>query len=323
MKVLVVGSSKIDLFFEVIEKSHIKSSGNDVLLAAGDKIPIDIKRIALGGNGANISVGLKRLGHETTFFTYFGNDVFSKEMEDIIKKEGINLKAQNIGDKSSLSLILDLDKDRIIFSHHEPKAHPFTYDDPALPDFVYLISVGPSWEETYEEVLEFVKKNNIPLIFTPGSPQIDSASQVLKDVTDSAKIIFVNLDEAKKLLKLQGIQVQQNPKEILSKMKSLGAEVVSVTDGLNGAYAIDKNNETYFIKPFGQEAVERTGAGDAYASSFLAHYLLGLDVAECMKRGTFNANSVVSKVGAQEGLLNKEEMEKIAADNKDFKAEKI
>lgn len=323
MKVLVVGSSKIDLFFEVIEKSHIKDDGNNVVLSVGDKIPIDIKRIALGGNGANVSVGLKRLGHDTTFFTYFGNDVFSKEMEDIIKKEGINLKAQNIGDKSSLSLILDLEKDRIIFSHHEPKAHPFAYNDSGLPDFVYLISVGPSWEETYEEVLEFVKKNNIPLIFTPGSPQIDSSSQILKEVMDSAKIIFINLDEAKKLLKLQNIEVPQSPKDILLKIKSLGVEVVSVTDGLNGAYATSKNNDTYFIKPFGQEATERTGAGDSYASGFLAHYLLGLDVAECMRRGTFNANSVVSKVGAQEGLLTKEEIDKISEENKDFKAERI
>jgi len=39
-------------------------------------------------------------------------------------------------------------------------------------------------------------------------------------------------------------------------------------------------------------------------------YLSGYPINECMRYGTFNASSVITKVGSQEGLLTKEEMEK-------------
>lgn len=323
MNVLVVGSSKIDLFFELENKSSVAVSDKNIALKLGDKIPVGVKKIALGGDGANISVGLKRLGIPTRFYTFLGNDFFSKEMEETIKKEEVDLIVRKNGDKSSLSLIFCLNSDRIIFTSHEVRDHKFLYEADKLPDFIYLTSVGDQWQDFYKQVLNFCKQYKIPLGFTPGSVQLKEKSGILFDVFKSSKIVFLNVDEAKKILDFQNIPHTEDIKDILGKMKLMGIETVSLTNGLEGSWAIDSSNKFYFIRSFGQKAPEITGAGDAYTSGFLSFYLQGLETKECMRRGALNAGSVVSKIGAQEGLLSKEEMERISSENKDFVAEEI
>ena len=54
--------------------------------------------------------------------------------------------------------------------------------------------------------------------------------------------------------------------------------------------------------------IERTGAGDAYSTGFLAGLLFGKDVTEAMRWGSANATSVIGKIGAQPGLLTKKQM---------------
>lgn len=323
MNVLIIGSSVIDLFLDIKDKSHITGNDNNVSLKLGDKIPIDLKKIALGGDGANISVGLKRLSIDTTFFTFFGNDLFSKEMEETLKKEGVKLIAEREGERSSLSLIFNFNKDRIIFSHREQKDHNFYYNEETLPDFIYLSSIGEKWLDAYAKALDFTKKNNIPMGFTPGTPQLKQNSEILIACLKNSKIVFINRDEAEKILKFQKISYSNDIKDVLSKVKNLGMEVLSVTDGISGAYALDNNGNYYSIESFGEGAVERTGAGDAYTSGFLSHYLLGLDIPGCMRRGCFNAHSVVLKTGAQDGLLTRLEMEKLSEENKGFTAQEI
>lgn len=311
MKVLVVGSSVIDLFLEIKDKSKVVSGSETVSFRLGDKIPIDLNRLAIGGDGANISVGLKRLGIETSFYTSLGNDLFSKEIEEALVKEGVKLIVQREGQTSFLSLILNFDKDRIIFTNREERNNDFNYND-LDPDFIYLASVGDKWEEVYRKVLNFAKEKNIPLGFTPGGPQLEKPHELVTGVLKSSKIVFLNKDEAEKILKFNNIQYQNEIKDILSKLKTLGTEILSVTNGLEGAYCLDKENNFYSIKPFGTNLVDRVGAGDAYTSGFLSGYLSNQRIIDCMKRGTFNASSVVQKTGAQEGLLTKEEMERMA-----------
>ncbi|MDP3987918.1 MAG: carbohydrate kinase family protein [Candidatus Levybacteria bacterium] len=321
MNILVVGSSIFDIILEIEDKSQAETADGKVFLKLGDKIPVDINKLALGGDGADISVGLKRLSVDSTFYTFLGEDIFSKKIEQTLNKESVNLIAIREGENSSISLIVNFDRDRIIFSHRELREHDFSYEG-KNPDFVYLSSMGEKWEEAYKKVLNFVKNNNIPLGFTPGSPQLKKNSDILMEVLKSSKIVFVNRQEAEKILRFQNIQYT-DIKDVLFKVKNPGMEVLSVTDGLAGAYAMNQEGDFYFIEPFKNNTVDRVGAGDAYTSGFLSGYLLGMGIGECMRRGAFNSHSVVLKTGAQDGLLRKEEMDKMMEENREFKAEKI
>ena len=53
---------------------------------------------------------------------------------------------------------------------------------------------------------------------------------------------------------------------------------------------------------------ERTGAGDAYSSTFTAAVAMGLSLEEAMRWAPINSMNVVQHVGAQEGLLQKSDL---------------
>lgn len=319
--VLVIGSSVIDLFLEIKDPGKFAIAGPTVAFKLGDKIPTDIKRIALGGNGANVSVGLKRLGINSIFYTYFGDDLFSKEMEENLKKEAIDLIATHYpNQKGSISFVLHAGSDRIIFSHHETHDHRFSFPREILPDFIYLTSTGETWEKAYQEIFEFANKNSLPVFFSPGSSQLEHKTDIVNKILHSSYGIFVNKEEAEKLLEWENLG-RNSMNEILTSLKSFGIKIISVTDGLNGAFAQGPDGN-YKIDAPGKAApvVEKTGAGDAYASGFLAGFIKGGKTPVCMKSGALNAFSVMQKIGAQEGLLNKRQMENFLSEKTKIEA---
>ena len=73
---------------------------------------------------------------------------------------------------------------------------------------------------------------------------------------------------------------------------------------------------------FDVPVVERTGCGDSYSTGFICALASGYDISTAMRWGTINAAFVLQKIGAQEGLLKKNELLRILKDNPQFKTEK-
>jgi sugar/nucleoside kinase (ribokinase family) len=73
------------------------------------------------------------------------------------------------------------------------------------------------------------------------------------------------------------------------------------------------SNETtgYFlpIYPDPKDPVERTGAGDACSSTIAIALSLGLPLDQAIMWGPINSMSVVQQVGAQAGLLSREQLD--------------
>ena len=72
------------------------------------------------------------------------------------------------------------------------------------------------------------------------------------------------------------------------------------------------------IASFPTKLVERTGAGDAYASGLISALALEEPLEEAMVWGAINAAHVIQKVGTQNGLMTKEELLKCRQKSKDF-----
>lgn len=345
MNVLVVGSSLIDLFLLFKDNDHHAIEDHTLKLELGDKIPVDIKGLSLGGNGANISVGLSRLGFTTTFYTYLGRDILSRQIQQTLCKEGITLVIERgKNENSSLSLIFNFSTDRIIFSHHQVREHNFDLGNSDIevctlgatseeekvtrgnaekiipkPDFIYLTSIGKYWEEAYKQVFSYANKQGVPCIFAPGSHQIQSLNPVFYDVLKGAYGIFVNKREAEKILQEKKKSTHDFPSLLLG-LASLGPKLVSITDGRRGSYFLDEKMVMHKIDHFDGEAAEKTGAGDAYAAGFLGAYFSKHDAQEAMRWGSFNAHAVMQHVGAESGLLTQEKVLQLSRKHKDYQA---
>lgn len=302
-----------------LDPDHVQTHDKNITLTLGDKIPSEIKMLGLGGNGSNAAVGLTRLEIPTSFYTFLGGDILSQEIAAGLTHEGVDLLAQKDGGTTSMSIIFDFDSDRIIFTHHQPREHNFKLSNTNF-DYIYLHSVGKPWEDAYRQVLAYSKANNIPIAFAPGSFQIETGGEVFDQVVKNSKIFFSNREEAEKILNTK--YEIPNTKELLLAIKKLGPSIVSITDGANGSYALDENENVYFIKPSPTEGSEKTGAGDAYASAFFASILHGNDIPTAMLWGVYNAEGVMGQIGAQTGLLTRQKLDEKLKDDT-LKAEKV
>ena len=84
-----------------------------------------------------------------------------------------------------------------------------------------------------------------------------------------------------------------------------------LTDGSDGAYSYEKDKDQLLFMPVYPDIkppYERTGAGDAFASTFVSALILGKSTEEALVWAPINAMAVVQEIGAQKGLLSKEKL---------------
>ena len=84
--------------------------------------------------------------------------------------------------------------------------------------------------------------------------------------------------------------------------------MVVITDSVKGSYAFDVTS-LYFQEVLHVPIIEMTGCGDSYSTGFMSALQLGKNIPEAMKWGTVNAASVLQKIGAREGLLQRKDIE--------------
>ena len=324
MRVLVIGTSVIDLFVSV-DKDHYETDRKSVSFTLGDKVPISNHGMVIGGNGANVAVGLSRLGAKVALYTYLGQDSLAKTIEEKLTNERIELfKGVPRTQNTPIHLIFNFESDRIIFSDYPCENYEFKISkDKPIPEYIYLTSIGESWQSAYKQALDYADENNVAIALSPGSRQLKEGGELLQRAIAACAILLVNKEEAMRILNFYK-QKTDDLKKLFSLLHAHGPEIVSITDGAHGAYASDKNN-IHKISPFNDKKaiIQKTGAGDAFASAFFASILFKNSLGESMRWAAINAHSVMGHLGAQSGLLSKSELERLMVVNPSFQTEVV
>lgn len=314
--VITVGETTIDAFMTLAQANksmHSENENGGVCFRLGSKIDVDKYDFEIGGNATNVAVGLTRLGVKSTLVSETGDDEFSIKIRNCLAKERIERTfiSESPG-PSNFSVIINFNGDRTIFVQDVERKHNFHLYD-VTADIIYLTSLGRDWKTPYEYILDFAEKTGTTVAFNPGSRQLREGKEMVRKVLSKSSMVFINKEEAEVIL--TGTQTMQDDKEyvhsLMEQVQKLGPSTVVLTDGKKGSYALDGKGEFHFQKSLGGTVVERTGAGDAYASGFLAASLYGMNLPKAMEWGSHNASSVVGKVGAHPGLLTKVEMEEL------------
>lgn len=331
--VITIGGATLDIFLDIHEASahccvKTDETGEWFCLKRGEKIPVDQLYYDVGGNAANVAVGLSRLGVRSAAYIHYGSDEISQKIVNVLKNEGVGTEflVKDPGETSAIGIAINFQGERTLFVHHIVRDHALP--QLTVPKWLYLTSVGERWEDLYRQVVDFAKANNVRLALSPGSHQFDSGVESFMEQVKASYALFVNKEEGLQISSAKLADPISNDKEkdlktILAQLRELGPIVISLTDGRNGAYAMDEHGKAYFVPSFPHTPRERTGAGDSYAAGFLAAFVLGKPVPEAMRWGAANAASVVSTIGAQKGLLKREELEKRLSENASFIAQLI
>ncbi len=324
---LAIGDIVIDAFIKLKDADEFTNHGTlELCVPFGDKIPYEsVTIIPAVGNSPNAVVSASRLGLASALLTNIGDDQNGKDCIDKLKEEKIitNFVKKDTGKKTNYHYVLWYDVDRTILIKHESFDRTFPkIKKRNAPEWIYLSSLGENSLPFHAEIAEYLKTNqNIKLAFQPGTFQINFGVGALKEIYTRTEIFFCNLEEAEKILKISSKDVLTLSKGI----NALGPKMVSISDGPNGAY-LYWNNELWQIPIYPDIAppFERTGAGDAFSSTFTAGLALGKNPLEAFTWGPINSMSVVQKIGAQAGLLSREKLEEYLKNApEDYKPKKV
>ena len=317
LDIIAIGDTVVDAFIRLVdahleEADHIKTEEQQLCMPFATKIPYEsVTVIPAVGNSANAAVASARLGLKTGLVTFLGNDVNGRECKFALENENIctEFLIMENGKFTNYHYVLWFKDERTILIKHETFK---TYlPDIGKPKWVYLSSLGEHAKDLHFEIAAYIAKNpEVKLAFQPGTFQIKMGAELLKDVYAKTEFFCCNVEEAQKI---SGNTSHDLPTLLLA-MQNLGPKIVCITDGKKGSF-MRENDQNYFmpIYPDTKPPYERTGAGDAFCSTFVAALALGATPVEALSWGPINSMNVVQYVGAQKGLLKLDQIKEILA----------
>lgn len=315
---LAIGDTVIDDFIK-LKDARVNCDINDenctITMRFADKIPFESSTVVYGvGNAANAAVSAARLGLRSGFVTNIGDDDRGDKVIDHFKKEGVDQKfvTRHKNAPTNYHYVLWYESDRtILVNHfHYPYSFPKSVGEPKT---VYLSSLGEGTEEYHEAIADWLEKSpSIFFAFQPGTFQIKLGVEKLARIYKRADALFANKEEYQRILGLP--DTHDDIPDLLKRMKEKGPKLPFLTDGPKGVYVLTAEGSIEHMEMFPdpKPPVDRTGAGDAFSSTTAAYLTMGHSLKDAMRRGTINSAYVVQAVGAQEGLLKKNELEKLA-----------
>lgn len=325
---IAIGDTVTDAFIRLKNPAahvDIDKGAREICMHFADKIPYeDVKIIPAVGNPANAAVSASRLGLRTALVTDLGDDYFGEECFNALKGEKVATEFIHIhhGQKTNYHYVLWYEDDRTILVKHEEYDYKLPdFDD---PDWVYFSSLGEH-SLPFHEVLEkyLLKHPNIKLAFQPNTFQIKFGARKLAGIYQRTDLFISNKEEAERILELESNH--HDVKKLLGGIQKLGPKIVVITDGPKGAYAFG-DDQMWFMPPYPdpKPPFERTGAGDAFSSTFTAALALGKSIPQALSWAPINSMSVVQYIGAREGLLTREKLENFLKNApEDYKPKKI
>lgn len=310
LDLLTIGDVTTDAFIRLKDATvncNIDKTKCQLGLRFGDKVPYENVTVIRGvGNSANAAVAGSKLNLKTAFVSVVGNDEEGHKTITGFKDQNIVTDFISVDPTQATNYhyVLWYEADRTILVHH----HPYNYTWPNIPPAkgVYLSSLGEEAKNLYPAIIQYLNKNpNTFFTFQPGTFQIKLGAHFLKDIYHRCNLVVVNVEEAKKILNKE----DATPTELLYGLHQLGSNYVAVTDGPRGAYASD-GQKTYFMPPYPdpKAPLERTGAGDAFASTLTTSLIKGRPFEKALTWAPINSMNVVQHIGAQEGLLTETEI---------------
>ena len=339
--VISFGSATLDIFLRKIKKEEVlrETEFKEICFPLGEKNEVQEVFLQSGGGATNSATTFARSKLKTSSIFCLGDDLFGKKILKELILEEIDFSFSQIKRKilSPISVILLApDGSRAILYHKpDPKLCPLKPPFSKIKTkWIYLSSLSGNLS-LFKKILKFCFSKKIYLLANPGKKEI----YFLKNNLNFLKFFDIFILNEIEFSLLTGISFQKE-KEIFKKIEKFRKGIIIMTKGKKGA-SVFSGDFLYQVKTFPSKVLDRTGAGDAFASGFLAGiyflqkkypeffekkiYLKKPEILiEPIKFASANATSVVENLGAKTGILSYQKFKKLKRfQNLSIKIEKL
>ena len=260
-----------------------------------------IPKYSPGGSAPNTMLACSGLGINSVISGKIGNDNFGDiYLKQVTEYGVISALIQGEGATGSSIILVTPDGERTM-NTHLGMCREFSVDDideSILSKVAYLYFTGYMWDTesqklAVEKAIQLSKYYNVKIIFDVADPFVveRNKEKFLSIIQNDIDILFANESEISFLLGLDSIE------DITDKL-SLMINKSAIKIGKKGSIVLE-DDQKYLIKPNQIKAKDTTGAGDMYAAGFLSGLAKGLSSKESGEIGSFLAEEIIQKFGAQ------------------------
>jgi ribokinase len=280
----------------------------------GAKLRIEKSYSTFGGGASNAAVCLAKLGLNVATLVAVGNDNRAKDIVKNFKEAQVKTNLiQRVKQKETgfTFFVVGKDKEHVGFSNRaanqELKISQKEIKELNKSHWIYLTSLSGKWTEVLKKV--FAIDANIA--WNPGHIQLHAGFKTIGKYLKKTTMLTINKDEAIELVvtnpkfRNKDNRFLNNTRNLLKIINEYGPKIVVITKGKKGADAYD--GEKFYHQDILKEKkrMDTTGVGDAFGSTFTAGlFLFDNDIQKAMRMAVKNTASVISKQGAQNGLLS-------------------
>jgi len=288
--VVTFGSAVIDTFVD----TEFNKRNNSFSYPAGAKILVNGLKSDIGGGATNTAVAFSRLGFSVGSICKIGDDNNGLDVLNMFRREKIKFLGSIAQGETGESIILDSKGNgRTVLTFKGPgNSIRLSKIGKIKTKWLYYSSV---LGESFRTQVELAKKAKARVAFNPSEYIIKALD--IRPLLKLTEVLILNKEEAQLLCKKY-----KKKGDLLVCLREFGPNVVVVTDKNKLVYAFD-GEKKYSIKPHNVKVVERTGAGDAFASGCVAGIIVGKSMQECLKLGLKESESVIRYFGAKNKLL--------------------
>lgn len=302
--------------FITLSEDHVALTTDDrgykrMSFELGAKIPYkDLYEVKAVECSPNAAVSMARLGLSVSLMAWLSDDPTGQEMADYLKSEkvGTDDLVVEAGKKSNYHFYLRYGADRTKLQKFED--YSYQWREPATkPDWLYLGVLGENTWPLHEAILAYLDANpDIKLAFQPGMYHLMWGTEKMAAFYKKAEIVVLNREEAAQVTG----QDRGDMPALIQAMHALGVKLAVITDGPDGAYASDGQRTLFMpIYPDPKEPADRTGAGDAFASTLTAALASGETLETALAWAPVNSMNVSQYFGAQQGLLTRSQLDEL------------
>lgn len=274
-KVTVVGHIAMDYIFIIPyfpKKNH--------------SIYIEKMKKCFGGGGANIAVGIAKLGCKSEIISAVPKNFLKSEYGEYLKKNNVEISAEAFNGKIAQAYIFNDGANSQITYFYWGVSEKMKEMKGMTREYVHIAPSHPSLAIKMAEKGKFVA-------YEPGQDLPKWSKENLAFILENINILFCNNYELKEIEK----------KMEARKEKLLRYTDIIVTKGGEGSIVYSKDKKIN-IPAIPAKVADPTGAGDAYKAAFWASIMKNFEMEIACKMGSVAASMVVEKIGAQNGLPN-------------------
>jgi ribokinase len=303
IKILTFGAATQDVFLTgkaLHSRRDVRTRDYVEQFPLGAKIDIDAVHFDTGGGATNAAVTFARQGLQVGYVGKIGHDPAGAEVVRVLRREGV--ATERIVQDGKLStgysvLLVAQNGERTILTHRGA-SHELGAKDVAIrnleADWFYISSLAGNFD-LLTRLLKHANNHHIQVAIDPGAAELAQPKK-LRALLPLITVLKANAEE---LAQLFG---GANVADTVMRAADSCPYVVG-TNGSAGSYAA-AGGCFYQAGTYQKvKVLDRTGAGDAFGSGFVAALAKGDAIEDALTLGSANATSVVTQFGAKSGIL--------------------